>query len=118
MDDGVDAVALDDAPDQAWSPTSPSTRVAPFGTAQAKPVERLSRTTTASPASSNSSTMWLPMYPAPPVTRTLIPLSFSHVSVACAVQLQLAAIAFLPPPMPMLALMPASASPAWLEAEI
>ena len=36
------------------------------------PVDRLSRTRTSSPASSSSSTIWLPMKPAPPVTSTLI----------------------------------------------
>ncbi len=39
------------------------------GTAK-KPVERLSMTTTLAPASTNAAiTVWLPIYPAPPVTR-------------------------------------------------
>src|SRR5215469_6488393 len=53
----------------AWSPTSPITNVAAFGTAQSNPVEKSSRTTTRSPASTSACAMWLPMYPAPPVTR-------------------------------------------------
>ena len=58
----VDAVALDDAPDQGLvADVAVDERRRRSGTAQAKPVERLSSTTTASPASSSSSTMWLPM---------------------------------------------------------
>ena len=55
----------------ARSPTSPSTNATPSGTAQRKPVERSSSTTTGHPASASARTAWLPMYPAPPVTRTV-----------------------------------------------
>jgi hypothetical protein len=47
----------------------------PLATAQAKPVERLSSTTTRSPASARAWTMWLPIYPAPPVTRIVMMLA-------------------------------------------
>ena len=77
MDDGIDAAG---SRERAGPGLGRRRRLRrgwrPSGTAQARPVDRLSRTTTASPASSSSSAMWLPMYPAPPVTRTLIPLSF------------------------------------------
>src|SRR5262249_50149637 len=39
---------------------------------QRNPVDKLSKTTTSSPASRRLRTMWLPMYPAPPVTKTPI----------------------------------------------
>jgi hypothetical protein len=72
MNDGTGCHALHDAPDQGLIADIAFDVPACLGTARARPVERLSRTTTGSPASSSSSAIWLPIYPAPPVTRTLM----------------------------------------------
>src|SRR5205085_6336480 len=48
----------------------PTTSFASGATAHSNPVESRSRTITSSPLSRSSHTMWLPMYPAPPVTKT------------------------------------------------
>ncbi len=54
----------------AW--TRPATKVAPAGTASACPVDRSSSTVTSCPAATSSAVTTLPMYPAPPVTSSLI----------------------------------------------
>src|SRR5882757_2401872 len=72
MYDGVDSLVPDDFRDKMLSPKSPTTNFAMGGTAQRDPVERLSKTTTFSSAAISSSTAWLPMYPAPPVTSVVI----------------------------------------------
>ena len=61
MDDRVDLVLADDGADEVLVAAVADDECACAGTAQRKPVDRLSSTTTCSPASSSSSTMWLPM---------------------------------------------------------
>ena len=54
------------------SKTPISPRSLHSGTAQRNKVDKLSRTTTPSPASSNSNSIWLAMNPAPPGTRIVM----------------------------------------------
>ena len=56
----------------AQSRSVPLTNVAPGGTASACPVDRSSSTVTSWPAATSCAATTLPMYPAPPVTSTLI----------------------------------------------
>ena len=62
MDDRIDLVLGEQsrAPESA-SPKSPTISGTPGGTAERKPVERSSSTTTLSPASRSSSVIWLPI---------------------------------------------------------
>src|SRR5215210_3309491 len=66
---------------QSRSRTSPTTTRAPAASASRKfpraPTLRSSRTVTSAPTSISSSTTWLPMNPAPPVTTTRAPASFT-----------------------------------------
>src|SRR6266700_214248 len=59
---------------RAASFRSPTTSRA-AGTARRCPNERLSRTTTSCPRANSARTVWLPIYPAPPVTRMFIVLA-------------------------------------------
>src|SRR6202522_1871083 len=59
----------------AWSPVSPVMSGTPAAMAHLKPVDRLSSTITRSPAATRAWTMWLPIYPAPPVTRIVMGLA-------------------------------------------
>src|ERR1019366_2952932 len=60
------------SPMRTRSATSASTKTASAGTASRWPADRAPTTTTSWPARRSTSAMWEPMYPAPPVTRTLI----------------------------------------------
>jgi hypothetical protein len=77
MEKGVDGIAVQElnhevmVADVALNELG-FTNLASSGTAQRNQVDKLSRTTTSSPASSNSNTIWLPMNPAPPVTRIVM----------------------------------------------
>ena len=61
MRDGLDAVLADRPRDQVLIAHVAGDERRLGGQAQAKPVDRLSSTTTSSPASSRASTMWLPI---------------------------------------------------------
>ena len=56
----------------AQSRSVPLTKVTPAGTASAYPVDRSSSTVTSCPAAPSCAATTLPMYPAPPVTSTLM----------------------------------------------
>jgi hypothetical protein len=66
MDDGLDLVLGDDAVDQRLIPVSPTTSGTPSATAQPKPVDRISSSTTRSSAAARARTIWLTIYSAPP----------------------------------------------------
>src|ERR1700730_592187 len=53
-----------------WSAVSATMSFAPAGTAFLLPCERLSQTMTSQPLATSCEVTTLPMYPAPPVTRT------------------------------------------------
>ena len=57
MRDGVDLMLRDELGDKVGVPCVADDKLRASGTAQAKPVERLSRTTTVSPASMRPSVM-------------------------------------------------------------
>ena len=56
----------------ASSRSVPLTNAAPAGTASGCPVDRSSSTVTSCPAATSCAATTLPMYPAPPVTSTLM----------------------------------------------
>src|SRR5512146_2872409 len=72
MDDGVYSVAQQETPHEVMISDIALDELRLGRYRPANPVDRLSTTRTSSPASSSSSTIWLPMKPAPPVTSTLI----------------------------------------------
>ncbi len=61
MHNGLNGVAPQDGAQQDFITDVADDQPGGGGTAHLKPVERLWRTTTRSPASSSASTMWLPM---------------------------------------------------------
>ena len=76
VDDGGDAVPAHDRTHEVLVADVADDKTRRLGTAQEKLVDRLSSTTTFARVE-GSSTVWLPMYPAPPVTRiamALLPL--------------------------------------------
>ena len=75
MDDGGHAVLRDQAGDQRLVAGLAGDQRDALAIAHRKPVDRLSSTTTRSPASTRAWTMWLPIYPAPPVTRIVMGLA-------------------------------------------
>lgn len=69
MDDSTDIMMFDDGFDKCRITDIAFVKAAPL-TVSLCPVDKLSSTTTERFCFVNSSTVWLPMYPAPPVTST------------------------------------------------